>query len=542
MEGAGRADHEEQEDLDAFDYVIVGAGSAGCVLAARLSEDGRASVLVLEAGPSDRHPLVHVPAAFPRLFGGRLDWDYLTVPQPGLGGRRIHWPRGRVVGGSSSLNAMMWLRGGPADYDAWASMAGPAWSWASVLPYFRRAEDWWSGPDTERGAGGPIPLRPLVDPNPLTGAFIAAAEKAGIPPSLPADGPVVEGLAMTPVTQRNGRRVSAADAYLKPALRRPTCHLRTGAVATAVRFDGRRAVGVAYRAGGVSRLVRARREVLLAGGAVASPQLLLCSGVGPGRELQALGLDVVADRPTVGTGLQDHLATGIAVATRSPVTLTGASSPGAFFRYLARRRGPLTSNVAEAVAFVRSDPAQPAPDLELVFLPVPFLDEGRRLPSEHGISLVAVLLQPASRGTVTLAHPDPSVTPRIDPAYLSDPNGADAAVLAEGVRRCLALLDTEPLAGELGELLAPAGRAGDAAVEAAVRELSQTIYHPVGTCAMGTSPDAVTDPQGRVRGVEGLRVIDASILPRMVRGHTHAPTVMVAERLADVMRGRPPAR
>lgn len=527
--------------MDRFDYVVVGAGSAGCVLAARLSEDPDTTVCLLEAGPRDRHPFVHIPAAFPRLFGGPLDWGFETVPQERLDGRTIAWPRGRVLGGSSSINAMMWLRGTPADYDGWAEVAGPAWSYSSVLPYFRRAEAWEGGGDDARGADGPVPVSSLRDPNPLTSSFLAAARAAGVAPCPSPGGPVEEGAAETPVTQRRGRRVSAADAYLRPARHRPNLVVRTGAAATGVCFEGRRATGVAYRLGRDERVVSARREVILAAGAVGSPHLLQCSGVGPADDLRRLGIEVVADLPAVGAGLEDHLTSGIAVEANAPVTLSGATSPGALARYLLARRGLLTSNVAEAVAFVRSDPALAAPDLELVFLPVPFLDQGRTLPSAHGVTLAAVLLQPSSSGSIRLADPDPAVPPVIDPAYLTDPEGHDEAVLSHGVRLCQALLATAPLADALGAVLAPAGETGEEAVRTAVRALSQTLYHPVGTCKMGLGPDSVVDPACRVRQVEGLRVVDASVMARIVRGHTHAPTVMIAELVADLVRGRPPA-
>ncbi len=539
---------------ETFDYVIVGAGSAGCVLAARLSEVGANKVLVLEAGPEDRNPLIRVPAAFPMLFQSAIDWADRTVPQPALSNRRIYWPRGRVIGGSSSLNAMMWVRGLPADYDRWAELAGPSWSYRSVLPYFRRAEGveveaaadggqaGGSDPPArpELGRSGPIPVRRLRDPNPLTASWIAAARRCGVPAAPVPNAGHREGVGEALVTQRRGRRVSAADAYLDPARRRRNLEVRTKARVLAVRVVSGRAAGVVYRRGRERTTVLARREVVLAAGAVGTPQLLMCSGIGPGAMLSAEGIEVVADVPGVGQNLQDHLVAGLALSTRRPVTLAKARRAGELARFAFQRRGMLTSNVLEGYGLVRSGPGLDQPDIELGFVPALFLDEGLTLPREHGVSLAAVLLQPASRGEVRLAGPDVETPPAIDPRYLSDPGGDDAATLSSGVRLCLAIARTPPLSEELGATVAPAGIARDDGelVERAVRDLAQTLYHPVGTCRMGTDAGSVVDPQLRLRAVASLRIADASVMPSIVRGHTHAPTVMVAERAADLMLGR----
>ena len=522
--------------METFDYVIVGGGSAGCVVAARLSEDPATRVLLLEAGPRDLHPAIHIPAAFPRLFKSGLDWAYQTEPQPSLGGRSVYWPRGRVLGGSSALNAMMWVRGFPADYDGWAERAGPGWSYASLLPYFRRAEDTEGAApdDPARGTGGPLAVSHLRDPNPLTGAWLRAAGEAGIGPlDAVGDG---EGVTETMATQRGGRRVSTADAYLHRAMRRRNLVVRTRVRCTGIVFEGRRAVGVSYLRGRDPLTVTAARGVVLAAGSIGSPQLLMCSGVGPALQLSALGIRVVVDSPQVGQNLQDHLISGIAARANRRVTLAGAQSLASLARYLLRHRGMLTSTVAEAYGFVRSDPAQALPDLELLFLPVLFVDEGLKLPTEHGVTLAAVLLQPDSSGVVHLRSPDPSVPPVVDPWYLSDPEERDAERLRAGIRWCRRILAQPSLAKELGELYRPAGLDGEELVEAALRDLSQTLYHPVGTCRMGKDPGSVVDPELRVRGVDGLRVVDASVMPRIIRGHTHAPTVAIAERAAELIR------
>lgn len=515
--------------MEHFDYVIVGAGSAGCVLAARLSEDAGASVLLLEAGPTDRHPFIHIPAAFPRLFDSRLDWAYRTTPQAALGDRRIFWPRGRVVGGSSSLNAMLWVPGFPADYDAWGAIAGPKWRWATLSPYLSRIEG-------SSGASGTLPVAAQVEPRSLTEKFLSAAQATGLG-ALDGDD-TADGVAALRVNQSNGRRASAADAYLKPALSRSNLTLRTKTAVHRVLFAGRSAQGVAYRRGRRVVEVGARREVILCAGAIGSPALLQRSGVGPGALLRALGIDVVADRPRVGTDLSDHLVAGIAHATRRRVSLLSAQRPDAFVRYALGHRGPLTSPLAEAYGYLRSRPDLRLPDLELVFLPIAFLDEGLRTPRVHGVTLGAVLLKPQSRGRVRIASVDPETPPLIDPRYLSDAQGADAAVLAEGVRRCQQILATPPLARQLRAALQPAGVSGEEAVTAALVESSQTLYHPTGTCALGTGELAVLDPDCRVRGTERLRVVDASAIPEIPRGHTHAATVLLAERAADLITGR----
>ena len=526
-------------DVEAFDYVIVGAGSAGCVLATRLSEDRDVSVLLLEAGPAARHPAIGVPAAFPTLFGSRLDWAYRTVPQTTLLGRQIYWPRGKVVGGSSALNAMMWVRGFRSDYDAWAELVGENWSYDAVHRYFARAEGADpSIPGDAHGHDGPLAVSLQRDPNPLTALWLASCRAVGIPANEHQNAGVEEGVATVFVNQRRGRRESVADAYLEPARARPGLTTRTGSLVDRVLFERGRAVGVAYRRGRRFDEVQARQEVILASGAIGSPQLLLRSGVGPGQQLAALGIPVVADRQLVGKNLQDHLTAGFAVGVERRVTLGGARRVRSIARYLATRRGLLSSNVCEGYGFVRSDSHQHEPDLELLFVPGLFLDEGLTIPRTHGVTLAAVLLAPRSRGEITLRTRHPENPPNIDPRYLSDKEGIDAARLAEGVRICLRVAGAAPLAGELGEFVQPTGCSGEDLVQASVHAYAQTLYHPVGTCSMGNDQTSVVDPDLLVRGVERLRVVDASVIPRIPHGHTNAAVVMIAERAAELVRSR----
>jgi choline dehydrogenase len=525
---------------EVHDYVIVGAGAAGCVLAHRLTEDPACRVLLLEAGGADGGLDVRIPAAFGKLFKTARDWNLETQPQPALGGRRLYWPRGRMLGGSTSMNAHMYVRGHAADYDAWAALGGPGWAFAEVLPYFRRAERMHGGVPDRHGRHGPLHIGPLRDPNPTTAAFLAAAAAVGLPRL---DGPNDggrEGVGPTHVMQRRGRRWSPADAYLRPAMRRPNLRVATHAHVTQVLFEGRRAVGVRYvRRRGGHAVVRAEREVVLAAGAVHSPVLLLHSGIGPAAHLRALGLDVVHDLPGVGENLQDHLAGGAIVRCREPVTLVAAESIGHLLRYFLLRRGMLTSNVAEACAFVRTRPDLPAPDLELIFAPVPFVAHGLEKPSDHGLTIGALALQPKSRGRVTLRSLDPFDPPAIEPRYLSDADGEDLRVLVAGVRLARRIFAAAPFARWAGEpLLPPAEVRTDEELAAFVRERAETLYHPVGTCRMGDDAGAVVDAALRVRGVEALRVVDASVMPVIVRGHTTAPTVMIAERGADLLRAR----
>ncbi len=526
---------QNEANVEVFDYVIVGAGAAGSVLAARLSEDGRTTVALLEAGPSERHPYVRIPAAYPRLFETRRDWAYFTEPQAALGGRRVYWPRGKMLGGSSSINAMLWVPGNPADYAIWRERAGPLWDPADLCARLRRI----AGSGEEAKQVGAVAVGPQRDPSPLTMAFVKTARSVGIG-ALGTDGSGI-GVGLFDVTQHSGQRLSAAKGYLRPAMRRRNLVVRTCAPATRVVFDGRRALGVTYRRGRDEQQVNARREVLLAAGAIGSPQLLQCSGIGPGPLLQELGIPIVTELRRVGAGLKDHLASGLVVETRRPVSLIAAQRAPALARYVLGRRGPLTSSLAEGVVFVRSDDRLDLPDLELLFAPVAFLEEGRALPRLHGVTLAAIVLQPESSGTVHITSPDPCLPPAIDPRYLSDPAGRDRTVLIAGIRRCAQLVASAPLAKELGARILPAVGAGgplapDDLVERSILETAQTLYHPVGTCAMGTEDGAVLDPRARVRGVEALRVVDASAMPNLNRGHTLAPTLALAERAAELIR------
>lgn len=518
-----------------FDYIVVGAGSAGAAVAARLSADPTISVLLLEAGPADRNPAIGVPAAFSTLFRTKYDWAYQTVPQPGLGDRSIYWPRGRTLGGSSSLNAMMWVRGFAADYDRWAEVAGPSWSWDALLPYFRRVERSTSSSDLH-GQDGAVSIEAQRDPRPLTADFLRAAEQAGYSVE-PPNGLRPNGFSETVVSQHRGRRCSTADAYLRPARRLPNLTVRTGAVARRVLIEAGVAVGVECDLGnGRIRTARATHEVVLCGGAVNTPQLLQLSGIGDGEQLAALGIPVLVDRPAVGRNLQDHLTAGLIVKVPDG-TLLDAKKPAQVARYLAARRGMLTSNVAEAYGFVRTDPALDLPDIEIIFAPVAYVAEGLQPPPAHAVTVGAILLQPRSTGWVRARSADPLALPEIDPRYLSDP--ADRAVLLRGLGICEVLLQQPALAHD--GFLVPEGGDEMSAPDrdsAVLTGYAHTLYHPVGTARMGLDEDAVVDPELRVRGVEGLRVADASVMPSIIRGHTNAAAIVIGERAADLMAPR----
>ncbi|MEV5070548.1 GMC family oxidoreductase N-terminal domain-containing protein [Microbacterium sp. LMI12-1-1.1] len=545
------------------DYVVVGAGSSGAAVAARLSEDPAVSVLLLEAGGPDRAIELHVPAAFSKLFRGPYDWNYDTVPQPQLEGRTVYWPRGKTLGGSSSLNAMMWVRGFAADYDEWADAAGPTWSWDALVPYFQRVERTADPADGSQGTHGPQPVEHQRDPRAHTAAFLAAAQEVGHPVTAP-NLPTGQGFSQTMVSESRSARSSTADVYLRPAKRRSNLRVVTGAHVRRVTFGApagdesgarrTRTTGVYVDIDGITRHVRARREVILSGGAVNTPQLLMLSGVGPAAHLAEHGIDVLVDAPGVGGNLQDHLVAGLAPAAPSGGTLYDADKPAELVRYLATRKGMLTSNVAEAYGFVRTEVADRAgapeglPDIEIIFAPVPYVGEGLIPTPAHGLTVGAILLRPRSRGTIRLASADPTAPPLIDPAYLSDPEGVDAATMLAGLAACERLIDTEALRAittgdgaeslrwvqpEGGDRMTPVERA-----EVSLRRYSHTLYHPVGTARMGTDAASVVDPELRVRGVTGLRVADASVMPTVIRGHTNAPAIVIGEVAADLILGR----
>ncbi len=519
-----------------YGYVIVGAGSAGCVLANRLSADPMCRVALLEAGGPDRAREIHIPVAFTKFFLTGYDWNFRTSKQPQLSDRQIYWPRGKTLGGSSSINGQAWTRGHRVDYDGWAQSC-PGWSYDEVLPYFQRAEHRvGSNAGGVYGTSGPQFISELRDPNPTTAAFLAGCAELGLRRPGELNEPDNTGYAPTPVTQRRGLRHSAADAYLRPARRRRNLTVLTGAYAQRILLEGSRATGVEYRdAAGVTQRVTASREVILSAGTVNSPQLLMLSGIGDADQLRAAGVEPGHELVGVGANLQDHLAAGIVVHCPKPVTLAGAGSRAQLVRFLLARRGMLTSSVDEAIAFVRSDPALAAPDLELIWLPVPFLGEGLTPAPAHGLTLAVLFLQPDSRGDIRLASADPAEPPVIDPGYLTAES--DLRGLLAGLRIAERLCDTVALRPYVGAPMAPwPGKVDDAKLATLVREHAQTAYHPVGTCRMGTDDAAVVDCELRVRGLDGLRVVDASVMPRIIRGHTHAATVMIAERAADLIR------
>ncbi len=525
----------------AVDYIVVGAGSAGCAVAAGLAAEPDTSVLLLEAGPRDRDPRVRVPAAASALWFGKLDWNYRTEPQSQLEGRRDTWPRGRVLGGSSSINAMMHVRGMDVDYDQWAAGGATGWDAATMTRLFRRIEDDERGPAEHRGVGGPLRVEHLRDPRPLTRSFLAACGELGIP-EVEDYHVEPDGCGMTMVNQRRGRRWSAADAFLDGLGSGPgsSLQVRTGVEVQRVAIEDGRAIGVDVLVGGQRRFARAEREVVVAAGAVATPPLLQRSGVGPADELRSLGIDVVVDAPQVGENLQDHVVAGMVAGTADGSLYGADRDPRQLVEWVRHRRGPLTSNLAEAIAFVRSREGEVAPDIELLAIPAPMKDHARVRYPRHGIAIGAILLRPRSRGRIRLASIAPSAPPIIDPRTFTDPEGDDLDRLADGLHTVQRLLtETSALGGRLEELIDPPAPLTDRAAHIAhVRRTAQTMYHPVGTARMGSDASAVVDPQLRVVGVQGLRVADASVMPTLIRGHTNAPSIAIGVRAAELISDR----
>jgi len=529
------------------DYVIVGAGSAGCVLASRLTENPDVRVLVLEAGPPDTADEIHIPAAISQLFQGPYDWNYETVPQQRAGNRSIYWPRGRVLGGSSSINAMIYIRGSRHDYDTWRDEYGcEGWGYTDLLPYFLRSEHNSRGESAWHGASGPLSVQDLRYKSGLTEAFVAAARNCGHAANDDFNGAHQDGVGFYQVTQQGGRRWSAADAYLHPAAARPNLTILTDALATGLEIEGGRALGVRYLRRGVEEVAWAEAEVILAGGAVNSPQLLMLSGIGPADDLREHGIPVVADSPGVGGNLSDHpIVTGMWGTPRTR-GLWEQAGPRNLARWQLTHTGPLTSNVAEAGGFWRSDPALPAPDIQWHVLPVPYQNYGLADPAIRAMSVLITLVAVGSRGRIRLRTADPRHKPAIDPAYLSDM--ADLDPLLRAIAQVREIAAARPMSKICRSELAPGdGPRTEAELIDWIRSDLTTIYHPVGTCAMGgdsvlaaSKLTSVVDTDLRVRGVERLRVVDASVMPTVPRGNTNAPVIAIAERAADLISGRAP--
>jgi choline dehydrogenase len=521
-----------------YDYIIVGSGSAGSVLANRLSASPEIRVLLLEAGGSDNSFYVRMPAGIANLSGPRFNWGYETAPQAAMKGRRMYWPRGRLIGGSSSVNAMVYMRGQPADYDHWRQLGNAGWSYDDVLPYFKKAERNERLHDGFHGDDGPLNVAERPYTNPLSHVFVEAAQQAGLPFNPDFNGAMQLGCGLFQVTQKNGRRWSAASAYLHPVAARENLTIVTKAHATRVLIENGRAVGVEYARGRKRRTARAAQEVVLAAGAINSPQLLLLSGIGPAAELRALGISVTHDLPGVGKNLQDHLNVNVVQRAKRGTTLDGKNrglAPIAVaLEFLLYGTGPGTSNVAEAGAFAISELGAANPDIQYHFIPAQVVNHARTLMGGYGVTLHACCLRPQSRGEIRLASADPLQPPVMDPNYLAA--DYDLKILIAGLRQGRDILGAQAFKPWLGEERLPGpGVQSNAELEDFIRATAETEYHPVGTCKMGSDPMAVVDEKLRVRGIARLRVIDASIMPAIVSGNTNAPVIMVAEKGADMM-------
>ena len=525
-----------------FDYIIIGGGSAGCVLAARLTQDPNITVALLEAGQADNSVLIHCPAGLALIAkNGQSNWKFDTVAQPGLNGRSGYQPRGKVLGGSSSVNAMIYVRGHRDDYDHWAAEGNPGWSYDDVLPYFKQAEHNERGANAYHGSGGPLNVMDLRSPNRFGQVFIKAGQQAGLHYNPDFNGESQEGVGLFQVTHKNGERFSAAKAYLTPHLARPNLQVFTGAHTTRILLERKRAVGVEFQQGGELKRLNAKREVLLCAGALQSPQILMLSGIGPHAHLLENNIPTLHDLPGVGTNLHDHVDVVQVVDAPKAKDLFGLSPSGVLrmlqgvFEWRKQRSGMLTTNFAEAGGFIKSQPGEPIPDLQLHFVVGKLVNHGRTTTFGHGFSCHVCLLRPRSRGSVRLASKDPFAAPLIDPNFLGDRDDMDR--LIRGFKLMRHILSQPALAAAQGRELASSAQAqSDMQIEHFIRDHADTIYHPVGTCRMGSGAMDVVDAQLRVHGLTGLRVVDASIMPRVVGGNTNAPVIMIAEKAADMIR------
>lgn len=523
-----------------FDYIVVGAGSAGCVLANRLTASGRHRVLLLEAGGRDRNIWIHIPLGYGKLFNdARVNWLYSTEPEPDLNNRNLIQPRGKVLGGSSSINGLLYIRGQPQDFDHWRQLGNTGWSFEDVLPYFRRAEDQERGADALHGTGGPLAVSNVSEPHPLCEAFIAAARQAGFPRNDDFNGPNQEGVGYFQLTARNGRRCSTAVGYLREARRRPNLAVVTDALATRIQFSGRRATGVEYRHGETTHIANASGEVIVAGGAFNSPQLLQISGLGPAALLQSMGISVVADMPGVGADLQDHLQVRMQYRCTEPITMNDVVNNwrrriGAGLRYVLSRKGLLTIGAGYAGGFFRTRPEATTPDVQIHFIIFSGDASGAALHPFPGFIASVCQLRPESRGFVHIKSADPAVPPAIQPRYLSRQFDCDTVVA--GMKLLRQIMNQPAMRRYIAEERAPAPEcASDPDLLAFARATGSTVFHPTSTCRMGPDPTAVVDNRLRVHGIERLRVVDGSIMPTVVSGNTNAAIVMIGEKGADMV-------
>jgi choline dehydrogenase len=537
---AGAVTNPSSETFE-FDYVIVGAGSAGCVLANRLSADGKNSVLLLEAGPKDTNLWIHVPLGYGRLFKEKtVNWMYQTEPEPGLDGRSVFQPRGKVLGGSSSINGLLYVRGQHEDYDRWRQRGNAGWGYDDVLPYFKKAEDQQRGADKYHGAGGPLPVSDWRHADPLSEAFVVAAAETGIPTNPDFNGASQEGAGFFQTTTRRGRRASTAFSYLRPAKSRGNLQVETSALAQRILFEGRHARAVEYRQQGRLRTARARKEILVSSGAYNSPQLLQLSGVGPADLLNKHGIDIVLDAPGVGNDLQDHMQVRLVTRCAQRITLNDIVNHPvrrimAGVQYAAFRKGPLTIAAGTSGAFFKTNPRLATPDIQIHFLPFSTDKMGEKLHSFSGFSASVCQLRPESRGSLRIKSADPTVPPEIRINYLA--TETDRAAFIEGIKILRRILGAPALKPYSVEEIHPGPKVtSDEELLNYCRRTGSTVYHPTSTCRMGNDPLAVVDQRLRVRGIEGLRVVDASVMPDLMSGNTNAPTIMIAEKASDMIR------